>query len=80
MALNPQGGPNYIQNFVDSPIIINGTSNEFYKQPMFYHLGHFSKFVPSGSVRVGTEVRRSRVEVAAFGRPDGGTAVVLLNR
>jgi glucosylceramidase len=52
MVLDLGGGPTYINNFVDSPIIVNATGGEFYKQPMFYHLGHFSKFVPMGSVRI----------------------------
>jgi glucosylceramidase len=41
MALNEHGGPNWANNFVDAPIITNSTSDEFYKQPMFYILGHF---------------------------------------
>ncbi|XP_038217339.1 putative glucosylceramidase 3 [Zerene cesonia] len=57
MALNSTGGPNWNQNDVDSTIIVNATSGEFYKQPMFYVMGHFSKFVPRGSKRINT-VRR----------------------
>lgn len=30
-----------MRNFVDSPIIVDITKDVFYKQPMFYHLGHF---------------------------------------
>ncbi|KAK8773049.1 hypothetical protein V5799_012418 [Amblyomma americanum] len=41
LALNTGGGPNWAQNFVDSPIIVNATAQEFYKQPMYYALGHF---------------------------------------
>lgn len=44
IALDTNGGPTYIDNNVDSPIIVNVTANEFYKQPMFYVIGHFSKF------------------------------------
>lgn len=56
MALDPQGGPTWAKNFVDSPIIVNATSNEFYKQPMYYALGHFSRFFKPSSVVVATEV------------------------
>ena len=38
---NLEGGPNWANNFVDSAIIVNSTSDEFYKNPMFYALGHF---------------------------------------
>lgn len=41
LALNPEGGPNWVRNFVDSPIIVDIAKDAFYKQPMFYHLGHF---------------------------------------
>jgi glucosylceramidase len=36
-----QGGPNWANNFVDAPILINKTTDEFYKQPMFYFMAHF---------------------------------------
>ena len=41
IALDLEGGPNWAGNFVDSPIIVNGAKDEFYKQPMFYAIGHF---------------------------------------
>ncbi|XP_042855799.1 putative glucosylceramidase 3 [Penaeus japonicus] len=56
LALDTTGGPNWAANRVDAPIIVNATADEFYKQPMFYALGHFSKFVPGGSVHVGSRV------------------------
>lgn len=45
IALDMTGGPNWIKNNVDAPIIVNATADEFYKQPIFYVLGHFSKYV-----------------------------------
>lgn len=84
MALDPNGGPNYISNFVESTIIVNATAAEFYKQPIYYHLGHFSKFVPRGSVRIDSNVVSSdsstTVDSVAFRRPDNSTAVIILNR
>ncbi|KAL4236076.1 hypothetical protein ACF0H5_004462 [Mactra antiquata] len=52
MALNMEGGPNWVNNFADSPIIVNADKDEFYKQPMYYAMGHYSKFVTPGSVVV----------------------------
>lgn len=54
MALNLQGGPNWEGNFVDATIIVNSTADEFYKQPTFYALAHFSKFLKPGAVFVET--------------------------
>lgn len=52
ICLNAQGGPNWVGNFVDSPIIVYPEKGEFVKQPMFYAIGHFSKFIPRGSQRI----------------------------
>ena len=49
LALDMQGGPNWQNNFADSPIIVNAEKDEFYKQPMFYAMAHFSKFIEPGS-------------------------------
>ena len=44
LALDMQGGPNWAGNFVDAPIIVNEVEGEFYKQPMYYALGHISRY------------------------------------
>lgn len=83
MALNTEGGPTYIKNNVDSPIIVNATSGEFYKQPMYYALAHLSKYIPPESVRIDAKASvtssLSGIYTAAFQRPDGLTTLVLLN-
>ncbi|KAK3097705.1 hypothetical protein FSP39_012333 [Pinctada imbricata] len=82
IALDMQGGPNWVKNFVDSPVIVNSDKDEFYKQPMYYILGHFSKFIVPGSKRLDLTVKGSNknVEVVAFLRPDSSIVAVLLNR
>ncbi|CAH1254156.1 GBA [Branchiostoma lanceolatum] len=52
LALNVTGGPNWAHNEADAAIIVDSKKDEFYKQPMYYAMGHFSKFLPEGSVRV----------------------------
>lgn len=81
LALDEIGGPNWSGNFVDSPIIVNSTADEFYKQPMFYAMGHFSKYVPEGSLRIFTDfVQGSDLIGTGFITPEGRTTIVLLNR
>ncbi|XP_015269325.1 PREDICTED: glucosylceramidase-like [Gekko japonicus] len=41
LALDLEGGPNWVKNYADSPIIVDVASDTFYKQPMFYHMAHF---------------------------------------
>ncbi|XP_064471549.1 lysosomal acid glucosylceramidase-like [Ornithodoros turicata] len=79
LALDLQGGPNWAKNFVDSPIIVNATAQEFYKQPMYYALAHFSKFIRPMSKRIYSKQPKN-VEVASFVTPENATVLVVLNR
>ncbi|GBM01723.1 Glucosylceramidase [Araneus ventricosus] len=87
LVLDMQGGPNWVSNFVDAPIIVNVGTNEFYKQPMYYALAHFSKCLPRGSYRIGLEVPSvlsvalgSNFNVAAFQTPQDKVVVIAVNR
>jgi glucosylceramidase len=81
LALDTEGGPNWINGFDDAPIIINSTSYEYYKQPLFYALGHFSKFLSPDSIRVhfSEKTKLDKFETTAFVRPDNATVVIALN-
>lgn len=82
IALDEQGGPNWANNFVDSPIIVKPDKDEFYKQPMFYALSHFSKFVPRGSYRIlstGCEYNKD-IKAAAFLTPQQEIVIVAVNK
>lgn len=47
---------------------------------MFYVIGHFSKFVPEGSVRIDVAISNSMIETVGFKRPDGNIALILYNQ
>lgn len=53
---------------------------EVYKQPLFYTMGHFTKFIAGGSVRIAAENKNNNVNVVAFLRADKSVAVIILNR
>ncbi|KHJ95601.1 O-Glycosyl hydrolase family 30 [Oesophagostomum dentatum] len=79
ICLDEEGGPNWVNNVVDSPIIVNATADEFYKQPMFYAMGHFSKFIKPGSLRIFAKVTgRKPVLTTAFTHQ--GLVFLLLRR
>lgn len=80
LALNLEGGPNWVKNFVDSPIIINHTSIEYYKQPMFYALSHFTRFLVPGSIRLNVKQNDQSLSTIVFATPDNQTIAVVLNR
>lgn len=72
-----------MDNFVDAPIIVNATADEFYKQPMYYALAHVSKYVPPDSVRIETSVSLAAsllgLKSAGFLRPDGTVVLIVYN-
>ncbi|XP_053669820.1 lysosomal acid glucosylceramidase [Anopheles nili] len=81
LVLDERGGPNYADNYVENAVIVNATSwTEAYKQPIFYGLGHFSRFVLPGSVRFEARSSSSNVLLVAFERPDNRTVLVLYNK
>lgn len=79
IALDDKGGPNWVDNFVDSPIIVNPKTDEFYKQPTYYALTHFSRFVDRDSTRINI-TDNDHVKSAAFLTPSNEIVAVLYNR
>lgn len=80
LVLDEHGGPNYVNNTVDAPVIVNATANEAYKQPMFYAIGHFSKFIVSDSVRIAAISSHPELDTVAFLRPDNNVVLVIHNK
>lgn len=82
LCLNTEGGPNWTGGAVDSPILINHDKNEFYKQPMYYSLGHFSKFIlPDANViNLSSSQQNFNIDYVGIINPDNSTVVVILNR
>lgn len=58
ILLNSEGGPNHVNNFCDAAMIADVTSEvvQLYYHPQYYYMGHFSKFISPGSIRVQSEV------------------------
>lgn len=84
LVLDLQGGPSWVKNWCDAPIIVNTTGGEYYKQPSYYALGHFSKFVIPGSKRIGVKTVGDkwflpRIQVASFKTPEESIVTVVLN-
>ncbi|XP_063990445.1 lysosomal acid glucosylceramidase-like [Diachasmimorpha longicaudata] len=79
LALDKSGGPSWIPNPVDSAIIVNPETDEFFKQPIFYTMAHFSKFIPVGSERIGLS-SHCEIKSVAFLTPNNETVIVLYNQ
>ncbi|GAB9475589.1 Glycosyl hydrolase family 30 protein [Globisporangium polare] len=87
LVLNTKGGPTWVGNNVDSPILVDEEGKaEFYKQPMYYVMGHFAKFLPPQSARLHLTVNASattalaNVDRVAFFTPENQVVLVLQNR
>ena len=77
MLLDESGGPNHVGNFCSAPILADTKSDRLIFQSSYYYLGHFSRFIRPGAVRIRCE---SALEATGFLNPDGSIAVVVLNR
>jgi glucosylceramidase len=79
LVLDQQGGPNHVGNFCDAPILADSNSNTLIFQSSFYYLGHFSKFIRPGAVRISCTVSNPSLEATAFHNKDGRIVVVVMN-
>lgn len=79
LALNTKGGPTWVDNYIDAPIIIDAEKDTFYKQPMYYAMMHFSKFVPRESVKIEATSSDSSILVTAFKTKENNIVTVLYN-
>lgn len=82
LLVNSTGGPNNLNWNADAPCVLSQDNKEFYKEPFFYGLGHFSKFVTPGSVRVELTFSHASttLKAVAFKRPDNLRVVILFNK
>lgn len=83
MALDLTGGPSWIKNNLDSPVIVNSKRDEYYKSPMFYAIGHFSRFVEPDSRRLDFRLANAKYdypfEAVGFYTPKEYVVIVVLN-
>lgn len=60
ILLDSNGGPNHVDNFCDAAMIakvdVSQEEMSVHYHPQYYYLGHFSKFIAPGAMRVETKV------------------------
>ncbi|MFH1499317.1 MAG: glycoside hydrolase family 30 protein [Verrucomicrobiota bacterium] len=79
ITLDITGGPNHVGNLCDAPVLVDPATGEVHFQTSFHYLGHFSKFIRPGAVRIENTNTTAGVETTAFCNPDGSLAVVVHN-
>ena len=80
MILDQTGGPVHNRNLGGAaPIVVDTDKKDFTVRSTYYTIGHFSKFIKRGAVRIGSSTYDDAVKASAFSNPDGEIIVVVLN-
>ena len=80
ILFDQDGGPNHVNNLCDAPILYNTRTDTLHRTLSYYYIGHYSRYITPGSVRIGMSRYTDTIDATAFRRPDGQIAVVLMNR
>jgi glucosylceramidase len=80
LIVDSQGGPYHNRTGgVKAPVFVDEVKKEFILGSIYYTVGHFSKFIKRGAVRIGSSVYNDAIKVVAFSNPGGEIVVVVLN-
>ena len=77
--LDSAGGPNWAENRCDAPLLLTAGGDAFVKQPTYYALAHFARFLPPGSRRLAVRAPAA-LDAVAYLTPQRRVASVLLNK
>lgn len=80
LVLNECGGPNYVENFCEAPILINRNTDTIIYNNSYYYIGHFSKYIKPGAKRIqcSSDAGKGMYSVA-YKNPDGKIVIVVQN-
>lgn len=78
LCVDEMGGPRHVEGGFTAPMIVkNGT----FRTDMTYdYIGHFSKYIVPGAVRIGASRPDAKVEITAAKNQDGSIVLVVLNK
>ena len=80
LIVDQTGGPVHNRNLAGgAPVVVNTDKKDFTLRSTYYAIGHFSKFIKRGAVRIGSSSYNDAVKAVAFSNPDGEIVVVVLN-
>lgn len=79
ICLDSSGGPNYVNNLCEAPIMCSKSGNIEYKLSYDY-IGHFTKHIIPGAKRIATTKYTDMLDVVAFKNPDNSIVLIVLNR
>ena len=71
--------PNHVGNYCDAPMMYDTQNRQLRKKLSLDYIGHFSRYIRPGAVRLGVSRCCADIELTAAQNPDGSIAVVILN-
>ncbi len=79
ILLDEKGGPNHVGNYCLAPVIADTRDGSLHYMDSYWYIGHISKFVRPGAVKVLTSSTQDDLPGASFVNSDGSLTVVVLN-
>ncbi|KUJ63420.1 glycosyl hydrolase [Flavobacteriaceae bacterium CRH] len=80
ILLDQNGGPNHVGNFCFAPIHADTSSDQLIYTPMYYYIGHLSKFIRPQAKRISNVTSNKTVLSTSFLNLDGKTATIVMNQ
>lgn len=80
LLLNEIGGPNYVGNYCEAPVMYDRNTKEIMYNSSYYYIGHFSRYIEPGAVRIccRNDVDKGLYSVS-FKNPNGDIVTVVQN-
>ncbi|MEN2399620.1 glycoside hydrolase family 30 protein [Flavobacterium sp. MC2016-06] len=80
ILLDQNGGPNHVGNFCFAPIHADLTKDELIYTPMYYYIGHLSKFIRPNAKRIIETISDKRLLSTSFKNSDGKIITIVMNQ
>lgn len=80
ILLDQNGGPNHVGNFCFAPIHADTEKDELIYTPMYYYIGHFSKFIRPNAKRVLEKTNDKSLLSTSFKNSDGQLITIVMNQ
>jgi glucosylceramidase len=80
VLLDQNGGPNHVGNFCFAPIHADTTKDELIYTPMYYYIGHFSKFIRPNAKRIIQNTNDKKLISTSFKNTDGKVVTIVMNQ
>lgn len=80
IILDEKGGPNYVDNYCDAPVIYESREKRISYHLSFHFIGMISRYIKPGAVRLKTTSYDDRLDLVAFKNKDGSIVLCVCNR